>query len=146
MDDIAHSLGKDPLEFRLAMTRKTSPRATRCLERVAELADWETKRNTTALGIALAEKDEALMAGIAEIALDRSTGTIKVVNFWVVMDSGFSVQPRHLIAELQGSIIFGLGHALREEITIKGGHVQQSNFISTTSLCAWRKRLRLRLK
>jgi isoquinoline 1-oxidoreductase beta subunit len=69
------------------------------------------------------------MAGIAEIVLDRSTGIIKVVNFWVVMDSGFSVQPRHLIAELEGSIIFGLGHALREEITIKGGHVQQSNFI-----------------
>jgi isoquinoline 1-oxidoreductase beta subunit len=40
------------LEFRLAMTRKASPRATRCLERVAELADWGTKRNTTALGIA----------------------------------------------------------------------------------------------
>jgi isoquinoline 1-oxidoreductase beta subunit len=128
MDDIAHSLGKDPLEFRLAMTRKASPRATRCLERVAELADWGTKRNTTALGIALAEKDEALMAGIAEIALDRSSGLIKVVNFWVVMDCGLSVQPRHLIAEVEGSIIYGLGHALREEITIKGGHVQQSNF------------------
>jgi isoquinoline 1-oxidoreductase subunit beta len=54
---------------------------------------------------------------------------IKAVNFWVVMDSGFSVQPRHLIAELEGSIIYGLGHALREEITIKGGHVQQSNFV-----------------
>ena len=55
-------------------------------------------------------------------------GIIKVVNFWVVMDSGFSVQPRHLIAEVEGSIIYGLGHVLREEITIKGGHVQQSNF------------------
>jgi len=54
---------------------------------------------------------------------------IKAVNFWVVMDSGFSVQPRHLIAELEGSIIYGLCHALREEITIKGGHVQQSNFV-----------------
>jgi isoquinoline 1-oxidoreductase subunit beta len=55
-------------------------------------------------------------------------GIIKVVNFWVVMDSGFSVQPRHLIAEVEGSIIYGLGHVLREDITIKGGHVQQSNF------------------
>lgn len=128
MDDIALSLGKDPLEFRLAMTRKASPRATRCLERVAELADWGTKRNTTALGIALAEKDETLMAGIAEIALDRGPGLIKVVNFWVVMDCGLSVQPRHVIAEVEGSIIYGLGHVLREEITIKDGRVQQSNF------------------
>jgi isoquinoline 1-oxidoreductase subunit beta len=128
MDDIAHSLDKDPLEFRLAMTRKASLSATRCLERVAELADWETKRKTTAMGIALAEKDETLMAGIAEIALDRGRGLIKVVNFWVVMDCGLSVQPRHLIAEVEGSIIYGLGHVLREEITIKDGHVQQSNF------------------
>jgi isoquinoline 1-oxidoreductase beta subunit len=111
------------------MTRKASARATRCLERVAELADWGTKKNTTRLGIALAEKDQALMAGIAEIALDRSTGTIKVVNFWVVVDCGFSVQPRHLIAETEGSMIFGLSQALREEITIEGGHVRQSNFI-----------------
>jgi isoquinoline 1-oxidoreductase beta subunit len=128
VDDIAHSLGKDPLEFRLTMTRKASPRATRCLERVAELAHWGAKRTTTALGISLAEKDDTLMAGIAEIALDRGSGIIKIVNVWVVMDCGFSVQPKHVVAEVEGSIIFGLGHVLREEITIKGGHVQQSNF------------------
>jgi isoquinoline 1-oxidoreductase beta subunit len=68
------------------------------------------------------------MAGIAEIALDRGRGLIKVVNFWVVMDCGLSVQPRHLVAEVDGSVIYGLGHVLREEITIKGGRVQQSNF------------------
>jgi hypothetical protein len=27
------------------------------------------------------------------------------------------------------SIVFGLGHVLREKITIKGGRVQESNFI-----------------
>ena len=68
------------------------------------------------------------MAGIAEIAFDRDSGIIKVLNFWTVMDCGLSVQPRHLAAEVEGSIIFGLRHVLREEITIKDGHVQQSNF------------------
>jgi len=128
IDEIAHAQGKDPLAFRLAMTRKASARATRLLERVAEMADWGRKRNGTALGLAVEEKDETLVAGIAEIALDRTSGKIKVVNFWATIDCGVAVQPQHVAAQIEGGIIYGLGHVLREEITIKDGRVLQSNF------------------
>lgn len=128
MDEIAHAQHEDPLEFRLAMTRQASPRATHLLERVADIAQWTRKRDGTALGIAMEEKDETLVAGIAEIALDRSSGKIKVLNFWAAIDCGVAVQPRHLAAQIEGGIIYGLGHVLREEITIKAGRVQQSNY------------------
>ena len=74
------------------------------------------------------EKDETLVAGIAEIALDRTSGKIKVVNFWATIDCGVAVQPQHVAAQIEGGIIYGLGHVLREEITIKDGRVLQSNF------------------
>ncbi len=74
------------------------------------------------------EKDDTLAAGVAEVSLDRSTGKIKVHNIWAAIDAGIAVQPRNLAAQTEGSIVFGLGHVLREKITIKDGRVQESNF------------------
>src|SRR5712691_621211 len=127
IDEIAASQGKDPLAYRLALTRNR-PRATHLLTTVAEMADWGRKREGRALGLAIEEKDETLVAGIAEISLDRGSGKIKVHNFWAAIDCGVAVQPRNIAAQIEGGIIYGLGHVLREEITIKDGRVQQSNF------------------
>ena len=44
------------------------------------------------------------------------------------IDAGIAVQPRNLAAQTEGSIVYGLGHVLREKIVIKDGRVQQSNF------------------
>jgi len=98
------------------------------LRTVAAMADWGRQRSGTALGLAIEEKDETLAAGIVEISLDRASGKIKVHNFWAAIDCGVAVQPRNIAAQIEGGIIYGLGHVRREEITIKAGHVRQSNF------------------
>jgi isoquinoline 1-oxidoreductase subunit beta len=128
IDEIAHAQKKDPLEFRLSMTRNASPRATKVLETVAEMANWGKKRTGTALGLAMEEKDDTLVAGIAEISFDSSSAKIKVHNFWAAIDCGTAVQPRNTAYLTEGGIIYGLGSALREQIVIKDGRVQQSNF------------------
>ena len=127
VDEIARATGKDPLDMRLELTAK-HPRARRLLERVAQMSDWLRKRPDTALGIAMEEKDETLVAGVAEISLDRQSGLIKVHNVWAAIDCGVCVQPRNTIAQVEGGIIYGVGHVLREEITHVDGRVQQSNF------------------
>lgn len=38
------------------------------------------------------------------------------------------INPDRVVAQMEGSVIFGLGHALFGEITMKAGAVQQSNF------------------
>jgi len=128
IDEIAQSQSKDPLAYRLEHTRN-SPRATHLLKTVAEMADWGRRRERRALGLAIEEKDETLVAGIAEISLDATSGKIKVHNFWAAIDCGVAVQPHNIAAQIEGGIIYGLGHVLREEITIKTGRVQQSNFL-----------------
>lgn len=60
----------------------------------------------------------------------RSTGEIKVHRFWAAIDAGIAVQPTNLTAQTEGSIVFGLGSVLREQIVIRDGRVQQAN--STT--------------
>lgn len=127
LDEIARSQGRDPLEFRLRLAAG-APRAQTLLRAVAEMSDWTRPRNGTALGLSMMEKDETVAAGVAEVSLDRQSGKINVHNIWVAIDAGLAVQPENLAYQTEGSIIFGLGHLLREKITIKNGRVQETNF------------------
>ncbi|MEA2907265.1 MAG: isoquinoline 1-oxidoreductase subunit beta [Alphaproteobacteria bacterium] len=127
LDEIAKDVGKDPIDFRLEITAG-NPRLQTLLRTVAEMSDWKRKRDGTALGVAVMEKDETQSAGVAEVSVDRASGKIKVHNFWCAIDAGIAVQPRNLAAQTEGSIVWGLGQVLREKITIKDGRVQQSNY------------------
>jgi isoquinoline 1-oxidoreductase subunit beta len=127
VDELAKEVGKDPLTFRLEIS-EGKPRVQTLLRTVADMSDWTRKRDGAALGIALQEKEDTLAVGVAEVSVDRASGKIKVHNFWAAIDAGLAVQPRNLAAQTEGGIVWGLGHVLREKITIKNGRVQQTNY------------------
>jgi isoquinoline 1-oxidoreductase beta subunit len=127
MDEIARLQGKDPVAFRLELTTG-QPRVQNLIHTVAAMSDWTRKREGTALGIAVVEKEDTLEAAVAEVSVDRGSGKIKVHNFWAAIDAGLAVQPKNLAMQTEAGIIYGLGHVLRERITIKDGRVQQTNF------------------
>jgi isoquinoline 1-oxidoreductase beta subunit len=127
LDEIAKDQGKDPIAFRIALA-EGQPRMQTLLRTVAEMSDWKRKRDGTGLGVATMVKDDTLSAGVAEVSVDRATGKIKVHNIWCAIDAGIAVQPHNIAAQTEGSIIYGLGHVLREKIVIKDGHVLQSNY------------------
>ncbi len=127
MDEVAAKRGVDPLEFRLNLLHK-NPRGTKLLERVAKMAQWNRARNGRALGTAFINYSGTQLAAIAEVSVDRATGQAKVHEFWCTIDCGLALQPDNVAAQTESSIIYGLGLALSERITIKDGVVQQSNF------------------
>jgi isoquinoline 1-oxidoreductase beta subunit len=127
VDEIAHRQGVDPVHYRLALLAKT-PRAHRVMERVAQMADWGRKRDGTALGTAYIDYSGTQIATIVEISLDRSTGKIRTRNVWCAIDCGVAVQPDNVVAQTESSIVYGIGLALTERISIKDGAVEQSNF------------------
>src|SRR5437588_5998896 len=127
IDEMAKELGKDPIAFRLELA-EGAPRMQTLLRAVADMSDWTRKRTDTAVGVGTMVKDDTLAAGVAEVSVDRATGRIKVHNVWVAMDAGIAVQPRNIAAQTEGSIVYGLGHVLREQIVIKDGRVRQSNY------------------
>jgi isoquinoline 1-oxidoreductase beta subunit len=125
MDEIARKHGIDPVKFLLM---QSSPRATTVVERAAQMADWGRKREGRGLGFAYIDYSGSQVAGIAEVSLDRRSGQIKVHDFWCAIDCGIAVQPDNVVAQTESSIVYGLGMALTERITIKDGAVEQSNF------------------
>jgi isoquinoline 1-oxidoreductase beta subunit len=127
LDEIAKELSKDPVAFRLELA-EGQPRMQHLLRLVAEMSDWTRKRDGRGLGVATMVKDDTLAAGVADVSVDRASGRIKVHNVWCALDAGIAVQPKNLAAQTEGSIVYGLGHVLREQVIIKDGQVQQSNF------------------
>ena len=96
------------------------------------MADWGRKRPGRGLGIAYLDYSGSQVAGVAEVSVDRATGKIRVHQFWCTIDCGVAVQPDNVIAQTESSIVYGLGLALTERITIENGAVKQSNFFDYT--------------
>ena len=127
LDEIAKDRDLDPIAFRLTIA-EGAPRMQTLLRAVAEMSDWKRRRDGHGLGVGTMVKDDTLVAGVAEVSVDRATGKVKVHNFWAAIDAGLAVQPRNVAAQTEGGIIYGLGHVLREKITIRNGHVLESNY------------------
>ena len=127
MDEVAAKRGVDPIGFRLQHLAK-QPRARAVIEEVARMADWGRKRPGRGLGVAYLDYSGTQLAGIAEVSVDRTSGAIKVHNFWCTIDCGVPVHPDNVLAQSESSLVYGLGLALMERITIADGVVQQSNF------------------
>ena len=128
IDEIAHTLGADPLQFRLDLARDDAA-VQSVLEEVARMAEWSRPRADRSLGVALSGfGSTALAAGIAEVSVNRETGAVAVHRYWMVIDAGFIVAPRNTEAQMEGNIVYGISSALKERISVNAGTVDQSNF------------------
>ena len=127
LDEVALARGVDPLDYRLELT-KDHPRAQAVLKAVAEMSNYKKKRPGRGMGIAFSDYHDTLTAGVAEVSVDKATGKIKVHNYWIAVDPGLVVQPENAQAQVESAIVYGLSGALSEELSMKDGAVQQSNF------------------
>jgi isoquinoline 1-oxidoreductase beta subunit len=67
------------------------------------------------------------VAQVAEVSVEKD-GRVKVHRIVAAVDCGRTVNPDTVKAQLEGGIIFGLTAALKTEITLDKGRVQQRNF------------------
>ena len=72
---------------------------------------------------------DTYMAQVAEVSLDAS-GEVKVHRVTVAADVGHMVNPDTVEAQIQSSVIFGMGAGLKHQITMNNGRVQQTNYNS----------------
>jgi isoquinoline 1-oxidoreductase beta subunit len=127
VDELAHSAGKDPVEFRRSQLQG-QPRLLACLNLAASKVGWgQPLPQRVGRGVSVQNVFGTNLAAIAEVEVDRQ-GEVTVRRFVCAVDCGVVVNPDTVIAQIQGGLIFGLTAALHNEITIARGRVQQSNF------------------
>ncbi|WP_455210701.1 molybdopterin cofactor-binding domain-containing protein [Kaarinaea lacus] len=133
VDELAVAAGKDPLEFRRALL-KDQPRHLGVLNLAAEKAGWgNSLGNNRGRGIAVHKSFNTYVAQVAEVTVhdDKSFTVDRVV---IAVDSGISINPDIVRAQMEGGMGYGLAAAISSEITLDQGKVQQSNFHDYTVL------------
>ena len=67
-------------------------------------------------------------AQIAEVEVNRETGEVKVVKMWDAHDIGKAINPQSCEAQVEGSIVMGIGYTLYEDLKFKNGRAVNPNF------------------
>jgi nicotinate dehydrogenase subunit B len=128
IDDLAHAVGMDPLEFRLKNLKDTRLRAV--LEAAAARFGWGKGRPDTGHGFGIAGGSDkgSYLATCAEVAVDRSSGRVQVVRLVQAFECGAVRNPDHLKNQVEGAAIMGLGGALFEAIHFADGKILNGRF------------------
>jgi len=127
VDELAKAAGQDPYAYRMKMLAG-KPRFANVLKLAAEKAGWGKPLPAgRARGIALMEGYDSYLAEVAEVSLNKD-GSVKVHKVTVAADVGQMVNPDTVEAQLQSSIIFGMGAVLKHQITMANGRVQETNY------------------
>lgn len=138
LDEAAHALGRDPLQFRLDLLGRRKKvkvgkeevdiaRLRQVLELAAAKAGWGRKLPAGhGLGLACHAYDaRTYVAEVAEVSVER--GGLRVHRVTAAVDCGIVLNPLGLEGQVEGGIAFGLS-ALHSGITWDRGRTVQEGF------------------
>jgi CO/xanthine dehydrogenase Mo-binding subunit len=126
MDELAAAAESDPVEYRLRYL--TDPRERAVLMAAAEKASWTLRARPApraneadeaeGRGVAFTryENDQAIVACIAEVRVEKSTGVVQVKRIVVAQDCGLIINPDGVKNQIEGNVIQSLSRALKEEV------------------------------
>jgi CO/xanthine dehydrogenase Mo-binding subunit len=121
MDELAHELKLDPLEFRMKNLKQERLRAV--FQAAADKFGWGKEKSTPSRGFGIAGGIEkgGHIACCAEVSINH--GEVKVVRVVEAFDCGAIVNPQGLRNQISGAIVQGLGGALFEAIHFENGQI-----------------------
>ncbi len=128
LDALAAKAGIDPVTLRRRLA--TDARLLRLLDLAVSSFGWEPAPGPTGrgIGVACGAWRQAMVVAIAQVAVDKATGKVKVERFLEAVDVGLVVNPDGARQQVEGAITMCVGQALSEEIHFKGGHILAKNF------------------
>jgi len=133
MDELAQSVGQDPLAFRRKLMSK-HPKHLAVLNAVAEKIGWGTPAPQGVYrGIAQHMGYGSYVAGAAEISVTDGN-KIKVHRIVAATDPGYVVNPAQIERQIAGSFVYGLSGLFYGGCTVKNGAIEQTNFDTYNSM------------
>jgi isoquinoline 1-oxidoreductase beta subunit len=126
LDELAFAGKQDPVALRRKLLAN-APRYLGVMELAVSNSDWGKPMPAgSGRGIAVHAMTGSYVAQIAEVSVVNNVITVNKVI--CAVDCGVVINPDTLAAQMEGSIIYGLTCALKNEITVNGGKIEQANF------------------
>lgn len=119
MDELALAAGDDPVAFRLRHLR--DPRARAVIETAAAKAGWRPGLQSDGthgrgFGFAQYKNLACYVACVAEIAVERRSGKVRVIRVVAAAEAGQAVNPNGLAMQIEGGIIQAASWTLKEAV------------------------------
>ncbi len=138
IDEIAASLGMDPIDFRL--TYLTDPRDVRIVQAVKAASNWVSRPGPRATspqatvvsgrGIAYQQRSGTVNATVAEVNVNRKTGQVKVTKFTHAQDAGFVVNPGAITGTINANLIMSMSRALHEDVRFTANAIKSVDWVT----------------
>ena len=121
MDELAHSVNLDPLEFRLKNAK--DDRLRNVIQAAAGKFGWSARQKAAGRGFGMAAGFEkgGYVAACAEVSV--TNGVVKVLRASIAFECGAIVNPEHLSNQVEGALAMGIGGALFEQINFAGNRI-----------------------
>ncbi len=127
IDEMAVKAGKDPLQFRIDLIEKDE-RIREMLIFLGEKAEWHKPLPPNwGKGVAWWQFFAGQAGHIVYVSKQKDN-SIKIEKVIVAIDCGTAVNPDNVKSQVEGGTVMGLREAVANEITFKGGKVEQGNF------------------
>ena len=124
-DELCDAAGTDPLAERLRLCWHMP--SQKVLEAVGEMSDWGSDLGPgRGRGVAFTLSFGVPVAEVVEVT--QTDQGIRIDRAYVAADVGRVLDPKNFEAQVQGGMIFGLGHAMNCELTYEDGVPQQDNY------------------
>jgi nicotinate dehydrogenase subunit B len=123
MDELAHAVKMDPLEFRMKNLKDERLRAV--FEAAAKNFGWGKPKTAPGQGFGMGGGYEKLgnVATFVEVHVDRKSGNVKIARVVTAFECGAVVNPDGLRNQVAGANVQGLGGALFEAIEFANGKI-----------------------
>jgi isoquinoline 1-oxidoreductase beta subunit len=133
MDELAHSVGQDPLEFRRKLMAN-HPKHLAVLNAVAEKVGWgKPAPQGVYRGLAQHMGYGSYVAAAAEVSVTDGS-KIKIHRIVAATDCGHAVNPAQIERQIAGSFVYGLSALFYGGCTVKDGRIEQTNFHDYNSM------------
>ena len=128
MDELAHKVKMEPLEFRLHNLK--DERLAAAFKAAADRFGWGRTAKEPGHGFGMGGGFEkgGNVATCVEVAANRSTGDVRILRVVTAFECGAIVNPDHLRNQVVGANIMGLGGALFEAIEFENGRILNPRF------------------
>jgi nicotinate dehydrogenase subunit B len=128
MDELAHQLLADPLQFRLK--NLTNERLRAVFTTAAQKFNWGAAKTVPGQGFGIAGGYEKLgnVATCVEVRVDRTSGDVRIARIVTAFECGAIVNPDGLKNQVEGANVMGIGGALFESIQFENGRILNPKF------------------